>query len=361
MKKKRNKVLFAVLSVVVLLFVAVLPSFALPVEPVEIGGTGSDPSSVTYWVPSSLPTVTRNYFVNCLVGNQTANGSYKIPNTSNSGGTSVNPSDWTLLAYSSVSADRVEQFNLPESYFYKYVEYWTYSGDVGTRSLPTNAEYYCGEYFIALSRLSSVDSGNVRGFYYGDLTLIFNHYYTSLLNSDVEEVDLTFRLDYKTSGYQYIKYIFLGGRGYNYTFYGIELKLGNTYYSFTDYSTLYYMYCKASTTDVSSNYEVSSFLPLTADIGGIGLYTLPYLFYDGFTYDLAKSDSVYYNAGYNDGFVDGSNANTTWYDYVFAVIDAPVNVFAQWFDFNILGVNMTFFIVSLLVICFIVLIVKKVT
>lgn len=69
-----------------------------------------------------------------------------------------------------------------------------------------------------------------------------------------------------------------------------------------------------------------------------------------------------YNTGYNIGFSKGAEtANNNPYTFkklLSAIIDTPVQIFAQVFDFNVLGVNLTQFFFSLLSVCFILTVIK---
>ena len=89
-------------------------------------------------------------------------------------------------------------------------------------------------------------------------------------------------------------------------------------------------------------------------IGGAGRY-----FYLNQAY-VESLPSQNISDSYDRGYIDGSKANTTWYDYVFSVVDAPVQVFQQFLGFEIFGVNIAYFIISIFVILFIYVVVKKV-
>lgn len=81
--------------------------------------------------------------------------------------------------------------------------------------------------------------------------------------------------------------------------------------------------------------------------------------------DQLNNNAVYnqgYNAGYNVGWDVGYNQGAdneyTFKKLLSAIIDTPIQVFAQVFDFNVLGVNLTQFFFSLLSVCFILTIIK---
>lgn len=63
-----------------------------------------------------------------------------------------------------------------------------------------------------------------------------------------------------------------------------------------------------------------------------------------------------YNIGYNDGVVSGQDYSFT--ALLGAVFDVPISAFKGLFNFEVLGVNMTSFVSSLLALCVIVVIVK---
>lgn len=124
---------------------------------------------------------------------------------------------------------------------------------------------------------------------------------------------------------------------------------------------------------------------------GVFTYQTPISFFDNFYYVSRHGYDVYldaissgaaYDQGYSDGYSDGyKKANTTITNtsasyvagynngiakagnYTFssllgAVIDVPLNAFTSMFNFEILGVNMTSFLTSLLVIALVLMVLK---
>ena len=68
-----------------------------------------------------------------------------------------------------------------------------------------------------------------------------------------------------------------------------------------------------------------------------------------------------YNNGVSDGYTDGYNASmngkSSFKDLMFAIVDAPFNVLSNAFDFEIFGINLSYFliaIVSLLLVAFVI-------
>ena len=74
--------------------------------------------------------------------------------------------------------------------------------------------------------------------------------------------------------------------------------------------------------------------------------------------------SNYYNNGYNDGYNVGKNDgissanNYSFLGLIGAVVDAPIKAFTGLFDFEILGFNISTFILSLITVCVIITIIK---
>ena len=65
-----------------------------------------------------------------------------------------------------------------------------------------------------------------------------------------------------------------------------------------------------------------------------------------------------YNAGYNKGAISG--ADYSFLGLIGAVVDAPINAFQGLLDFDILGVNMSSFVMAMFSLCFIFLLLKLV-
>ena len=74
----------------------------------------------------------------------------------------------------------------------------------------------------------------------------------------------------------------------------------------------------------------------------------------------SSGQKIGYNQGYNVGYSDGVNATNTYsfFNLISAVIDAPVQAFMGLFNFELLGVNLADFFLSLLTLCFVVTVVR---
>lgn len=78
----------------------------------------------------------------------------------------------------------------------------------------------------------------------------------------------------------------------------------------------------------------------------------------GYDRGFEEGDDVGYNRGYNTGVADAEATSGGFYNLISAVIDAPVKVFTDILDFELLGYNMNKFVVSLLTACLMIAIVK---
>lgn len=82
--------------------------------------------------------------------------------------------------------------------------------------------------------------------------------------------------------------------------------------------------------------------------------------------DELKNDNLMYNEGYKNGYLLGYDSGLNASDnnpYTFtklltSVLDVPVKVFTSLFDFNVLGVNLTQFFLSLMSVCFVLVVIK---
>lgn len=82
----------------------------------------------------------------------------------------------------------------------------------------------------------------------------------------------------------------------------------------------------------------------------------------GFTDGRLEGVNIGKQQGYSQGFNEGvaSANNYSFLGLMTSTIDAPLQVFTKMFDFNLLGVNMSSFYLSLFTACIIIIILKKV-
>lgn len=76
----------------------------------------------------------------------------------------------------------------------------------------------------------------------------------------------------------------------------------------------------------------------------------------GYTRGYNAGDSVGYSRGYNAG-VDATNTYS-FTNLISAVLDAPINAFTSLFNFEILGVNLSSFLLALFTICVVLTVIK---
>ncbi len=73
-----------------------------------------------------------------------------------------------------------------------------------------------------------------------------------------------------------------------------------------------------------------------------------------------------FGAGYNDGYIEGKKEGITvsengdWIGLMTAVVEAPVNTFQSLFNFNVLGLDMRVAFGSILTLCLLLIVIKKV-
>lgn len=62
--------------------------------------------------------------------------------------------------------------------------------------------------------------------------------------------------------------------------------------------------------------------------------------------------------GYNVGYEKGAQANSTFLGFFSSIIDAPITVAMKWFDFEIMGINMSEFFIGLVSLCLITVVIR---
>lgn len=90
------------------------------------------------------------------------------------------------------------------------------------------------------------------------------------------------------------------------------------------------------------------------DLGYQGGYNEGYDAGDGAGYNRG------YGVGFNDGQVDASSGNYTFLALIGSVLDAPISAFKGLLDFDLLGVNMSSFVLAIMSLCVIIVIIRVV-
>ena len=90
------------------------------------------------------------------------------------------------------------------------------------------------------------------------------------------------------------------------------------------------------------------------DLGYQGGYSEGYDAGDGAGYDRG------YGVGFNDGQVDAASGSYTFLGLIGSVIDAPISAFRGLLDFELLGVNMSSFVLAIMSLCVIIVIIRMV-
>lgn len=90
------------------------------------------------------------------------------------------------------------------------------------------------------------------------------------------------------------------------------------------------------------------------DLGYQGGYNAGYDAGDGDGYNRG------YGVGFNDGQVDALSGNYTFLGLIGSVIDAPISAFRGLLDFELLGVNMSSFVLAVMSLCVIIVIIRMV-
>lgn len=90
------------------------------------------------------------------------------------------------------------------------------------------------------------------------------------------------------------------------------------------------------------------------DLGYQGGYNAGYDVGDGSGYDRG------YGEGFNDGQADASSGNYTFLALIGSVLDAPISAFKGLLDFDLLGVNMSSFVLAIMSLCVIIVIIRVV-
>lgn len=87
-------------------------------------------------------------------------------------------------------------------------------------------------------------------------------------------------------------------------------------------------------------------------------------FDEGYDVGYVAGDGAGYNRGYGVGFnkgqVDASSGNYTFLGLIGSVIDAPISAFRGLLDFELLGVNMSSFVLAVMSLCVIIVIIRMV-
>lgn len=156
--------------------------------------------------------------------------------------------------------------------------------------------------------------------------------------------------------------------------------LGDEWDGFTVFSTADYHYslptdvdlssfsCQTVAFNVSSKFTENS-VYLYADSSVLSpSYMSGYNqgYFDGAKDGLAEQADLFFDQGYNKGFKEGKEEGLTiadsgdWRHLMLAVTEAPINTFQSLFNFEILGMDMRAAFGSILAVCVVLLIVKKV-
>lgn len=80
---------------------------------------------------------------------------------------------------------------------------------------------------------------------------------------------------------------------------------------------------------------------------------------EGYEEGVKNSYQEGYNDGYFDGELDGMENGQTLYGMILGIFDAPIHVFTEMFNFEVLGVNLAGLVFSLLTLLIIVFIIRK--
>ena len=78
----------------------------------------------------------------------------------------------------------------------------------------------------------------------------------------------------------------------------------------------------------------------------------------GYQLGFEKGNESGYNSGYNEGYNKGLNTDKLFFNFFSAIIDAPVSVFTNMFNIEILGVNMSKFAISIFSIALLICVVR---
>lgn len=102
---------------------------------------------------------------------------------------------------------------------------------------------------------------------------------------------------------------------------------------------------------------------LSSFMSGAG-YLYDDFYNDGYDDGFSSGDRNGYNRGYgvgfNDGQVDALDGNYTFLGLIGSVIDAPISAFRGLLDFELLGVNMSSFVLAVMSLCVIIVIIRMV-
>lgn len=102
---------------------------------------------------------------------------------------------------------------------------------------------------------------------------------------------------------------------------------------------------------------------LSSFMSGAG-YLFDDFYNDGYDDGFSSGDRNGYNRGYgvgfNDGQVEALDGNYTFLGLIGSVIDAPISAFRGLLDFELLGVNMSSFVLAVMSLCVIIVIIRMV-
>lgn len=334
----------------------------LPVSPTTFNGgqSPSNSSNVTYYVPGSnyLNSTTRSYFTQVLSGQKRdSNGNgFNYDVAPGSGTAVINPLQLQRLYYFNLPSPN-SLYSISEASLLQVIGYVPQGS--AFRVLSDGVSIPCGRGVLAVSRLT--ENGNIRGIYYGNLTLRALYDSSEVLNRDRIVIQIQF--DYASvSSFQRWQLEFT--RPYqssaNFTYSAGYVRFGNDEYDMNLYSRTYFMFGSNTSEDITvSSPNVESFLPLFYQAGSdFTAYTYPYLTYQSFMDGVSLSqvsETEAYNRGYQDGFANP--ATNSIINVVKTVMEAPFYIIAHGFNVDFMGINFAnviFFILSVAVAWFVI-------
>lgn len=92
---------------------------------------------------------------------------------------------------------------------------------------------------------------------------------------------------------------------------------------------------------------------------------------NGFNDGVSSAKDSFYSGGYNDGYLSGYNdgygvgesaglsSKDTFKSLIYSIIDAPFNVLSNAFNFDIFGVNVSYFLISIVSLLLVAVVIKK--
>lgn len=334
----------------------------LPVSPITFNGgqSPSNSSNVSYYVPSInyINSTTRTYFMQVLSGQKRdSNGNgfnYDVP--AGSGTAVINPLQLQRLYYFNLpSPDSL--YTISESSLLQVIGYVPQG--TAFRVLGDGVSIPCGRGVLAVSRVTS--NGNIRGIYYGDMTL--RALYDSSEVLDRDRIVIQIQFDYASvASYQLWQLEFT--RPYqstgNFVYSAGNVRFGSDSYDMSLYSRTYFMFGSNTSEDNTvSSPNVETFLPFFYQAGSnFTAYTYPALMYQSFLDGVSISDvseTEAYNRGYQDGYANP--ATNSIINVVKTVMEAPFYIIAHGFNVDFMGINFAnviFFILSVAVAWFVI-------